>query len=132
MEDNNKTVTVELTDEQYAFLTNWQKTHEAELGIEVPLTAMVRKAIDGTMKAQQARAERDAAPRPPRRDGPSKFGDRKPGFGDRKPGGFGSDRGGRSSGGRFGDKPKSRPLGGRGPKFDMLGGKNKRTKTFED
>lgn len=131
MENNEKIITVELTDEQYAFLTNWQKTHEQELGIEVPLTAMIRKAIDGTIKAQTARAERDASPRP-------SFGDRKPfgdkrggSFGDRKPGGFG-DRGGRPSGGRFGDKPRPRPLGGRGPKFDMLGGKNKRTKTFED
>lgn len=101
---STKTVSVELTDEHYAFLTNWQKTHEKELGIEVPLSAMVRKAIEGTMKAQAAREDRPARPsfggdRPPRRDGPS-GGPRKS---------FGGDRGG--------FKPR---MPGRGPKFDML------------
>ena len=132
MEDNKKIISVELTEEQYKFLTDWQKTHEAELGIEVPLTSMIRKAIDGTMKAQTARAERS--------DRPS--GDRggRPGGG--KPG-FGGDRGGRPSfgggarGGRPGGRPGfgggdrgGRPSMGRGPKFDMLPGKGKFEKKF--
>lgn len=122
--ENTKTVTVELTDEQYTFLTQWQKTHEQELGIEVPLTAMVRKAIDGTMKAQKGREERDS--RPPRRDGPS-FGRRD------------DSRSGPRPGGRFGDKPSfggrsggGRPSMGRGPKFDMLDSKRKVTRKFEN
>jgi len=110
-------VSVDLSSEQYAFLANWKKTHEQELGIDVPIGAMVRKAVDMAMKSQRSREEKPAGARPPRDGG---FADRKPGFGrdrDSKPG-F------RSGGGRpsFG--------GGRGgPKFDMTGPKN-RTRTF--
>lgn len=106
-----KTVSVDLTAEQYAFLTGWQKTHEKELGIEVPIGALVRKTVEAAMNAAQRPAREDRPPRPagdrPERRGPSKFGDRKPSFG--------GDRG----------APRGRPVGrpaGRGPKFDMLSG----------
>lgn len=114
-----QTVSVDLSAEQYAFLTKWQKTHEQELGIEVPVGAMVRKAVDIAMKSAQRKEEdkpRDA--RPPRAGG---FGD-KP-RGDRPPrsGGFG-DKPGFKSGPRksFGDRPA-----GRGPKFDMTSPRSK-------
>jgi hypothetical protein len=135
-----KTVSVELTAEQYAFLTGWQKTHEDELGIEVPIQALVRKAVDGAMKAAQRPPRADkpgfgARNAGPRRDGPSdrsprtfggKFGDKpeRRSFGD-KPS-FGASRGGPRPGGR----PAGRPPMGRGPKFDMLSkGKSRR---FDD
>ncbi|MDR0726848.1 MAG: hypothetical protein LBF37_02175 [Rickettsiales bacterium] len=113
-----KTVSVDLTAEQYAFLTKQQKTHEKELGIEVPIGALVRKAIETAMNAD-ARPSRDAA---------KSFGDRKPGSG-RPPRDGGADRGPSRFGDRkpsFGDRgaPRGRPAGrlsmGRGPKFDML------------
>lgn len=126
-----KAVTVELTDEQYAFLTTWQKKHEKELGIEIPITAMINKAIDGAMRAEARSAER--ADRPPRDDrGPRAGGDRGPrSFGDKPRGDRPSFGGGRAGGGRpgFGARP-SRP-GARGPKFDMADDKKKRTRTFD-
>ncbi|MCL2331603.1 MAG: hypothetical protein FWC61_03610 [Proteobacteria bacterium] len=117
-----KTVSVELSPEQYAFLTEWQKTHEQELGIEVPIGAMVRKAVDNAMKFARQKEER-----PPRGDRPARP-DRPAGRGGGRPD-FGS--GPRKS---FGDGPRkpfgARPGAGRGgPKFDMLGAKNK-TRTF--
>ena len=101
-------VSAELSPEQYAFLTKWQKAHEQELGIEVPIGAMVRKAVDGAMKAQQSKDER-----PPRPDRPT---------------GRSSERGDFKSGPRkpFGTRP---PMGRGGPKFDILGTKNK-TRAF--
>ena len=116
----NTTVSVELSPQQMAFLTAWQKTHEQELGIEVPIGALVRKAVDGAMKsarpAKEERPERGDRPagdhRPPRGDKPAfKSGPRKS-FGAPRPGGRGA---GPSRG---------------GPKFDMLGAKNK-TRTFK-
>jgi hypothetical protein len=109
------TVSVELNAEQMAFLTGWQKTHEQELGIEIPLAAMVRKAVDGAMKSAQkpAHDERPAGrgfgggERPAGRS----F-DKKPGFG-----------GPRKS---FGDRPAGRG----GPKFDMMAPRTK-TRTFD-
>jgi len=121
-----KTVSVELSPEQYAFLTEWQKTHEQELGIEVPLGALVRKAVDSAMKSGGKKDER-----PSREERPARPG--KPmGRSFDKPG-FKSDRPGFKSGPRkpFGDKPfGARPAGRGGPKFDMLGKKNK-TRTFD-
>ncbi len=104
------TVTVELTAEQYAFLTTLQKTHEQELGIEVPISALVRKAVEGAMKSQ-ARHEEKREGRP----------ERAP-----RPGGRSFDKPGFKSGPR---KPFGAPAG-RGPKFDMLGARNK-TRTFD-
>lgn len=102
MENTEKTpvttsVSVDLNAEQHAFLVNWQKTHENELGIEVPLGAMVRKAVDIAMKSQNKREER------PERSERSSRDARPP----------------RPS---FGGAP--RPAG-RGPKFSMMGPKNK-------
>lgn len=98
-----KIVSVELTEEQYAFLTSWQKTHENELGIEIPVGALVRKAVDAAMKSQNKPESSE------RRDG-DRGGERKS-FGDRPP--RSDSRGGRPS---FGSRPS---FGGssRGPKF---------------
>ncbi len=105
--ENNKTVMVELTEEQYSFLEGLQKTHETELGIEVPISALVRKAVDGAMRkaAKPERAER--SDRGERSDRPQR---------DRKPGGFGGgrDRGGRPGGGFGGGRDGGRPGGGFG------------------
>lgn len=87
------TISVELSSEQYAFLTEWQKTHEKELGIEVPVGSMVRKAVDIAMKSERAKKDErpartgggDRGDRPSRPFGdrpPFKPGMRKP-FGDR-------------------------------------------------
>ncbi len=112
-----KTISVELTSEQYAFLTKWQKTHEQELGIEIPVGAMVRKAVDAAMKAQNTKEDR-----PPRRDdrpAGRSFGG-KPSFG-------GRDSAPRRS---FGDRSGGdRPS--RGPKFNSFSGKP-RTRTFDN
>lgn len=111
-----KTVSVDLTAEQYAFLTGWQKTHEKELGIEVPIGALVRKTVEAAMNAAQRPAREDRPPRPAGDRPARSFGDKpeRRSFGDRKPS-FGGDRG----------APRGRPAGrpaGRGPKFDMLSG----------
>ncbi len=112
-----KSVSVDLTNEQYAFLTEWQKTHEQELGIEVPISAMVRKTVEIAMKSQQKKEERPAR----------SFGDKPAGrsFGDKPRGSFG-DKPGFKSGPRktFGGGM------GRGPKFDMTG-KGHKTRTFD-
>jgi hypothetical protein len=117
-----KTVSVELSPEQYAFLAKWQKTHEQELGIEVPIGALVRKAVDVAMKSMNGKDER-----PPRGDRPERPD---------RPTGRSFDR----PAGRFGDRPDfksgargpfgARPAPGRGgPKFDMTGTRHK-TRTF--
>jgi hypothetical protein len=99
---NIHTVSVDLSKEQYDFLVKWQKTHESELGIDVPLGSMVRKSVDVAMKSQKEDSDRK----------PGGFGDRRPGgFGDRKPGGFGD----RKPGG-FGDRRPS-SFGDRKPRF---------------
>ena len=112
METTTNSVTVELSAEQYAFLTSWQKQHESELGMEIPISAMVRKAVDGAMKAYAKREECPARDdRPPRKS----FGDKPP---------FKKSFGNAPSRGKpFGARPA-----GRGPKFDMLGAKNKTRK----
>ena len=121
--NDNKIISVELTKQQYAFLENWQKKHETELGIEVPVGALVRKIVENAMNTEN-KPERSG--RPERRDGDRKsFGDkpRSGGFGGDRRGG---DRGGfKSSGGRgFGDQHG-------GSKFSMLG-KNNKSRTFGD
>jgi hypothetical protein len=115
-----KTVAVELTERQYAFLTGWQKTHEQELGIKVPIGALVRKAVETAMNSAQRPqrdsksgfgSSRDGSSRPSRAYGASDRPDRNSknkdfSFSDRRP-----PRG----------KTQGRPsVGGRGPKFDML------------
>lgn len=154
--ENKLTVSVELTQEQYDFLVGQQKSHENELGIDVPVSALVRKAVDGAMKAAQRPERSSFGDRPERRDGPSggrppfgarpSFGGGRPSFGDRPSGGRpsfgdrgdrGGDRGGRPSfgGGRpsfGGGRPSfggDRPS--HGPKFDMTGAGHK-TKSFGD
>ncbi len=112
---NLHTVSVDLSKEQYNFLVKWQKEHESELGIDVPLGSMIRKSVDIAMKSQNKKEDSD---KPGGFGGdrrPGGFGDRKPGrfggdrrpssFGDRKPGGFGGDR--HSSGPRTSLLPKS-------------------------
>lgn len=46
MENKNNVITVRVTDRTYKFLQEWQKKVEEELGIEVPLGAIVRRALD--------------------------------------------------------------------------------------
>jgi hypothetical protein len=92
------TVSAELSTEQYAFLTNWQKAHEQELGIEVPIGAMVRKAVDIAMKSQNKKEERP--PRESRESRDSRPAPR-PSFG----------------------APRGKTFGG--PKFSMMGPRSK-------
>lgn len=100
---SQKTVSAELSSEQYAFLTQWQKSHEKELGIEVPLGSMVRKAVDIAMKSERSAKEE----RPPREDRPPRpFGDKPP---------FRKSFGGRSDGPRR-DAPRYSALGSRNKK----------------
>ena len=49
MSRKNNVVTVRLTDEQLKFFTEWKKKLEGELGIDVPLGAVIRRALDGTI-----------------------------------------------------------------------------------
>lgn len=42
-----KVISVRLTEEQYAFFSDWQSKLEAETGIEVPMGAILRRALDG-------------------------------------------------------------------------------------
>jgi hypothetical protein len=108
--ENTETISVELNSAQHAFLTKWQKSHEQELGIEIPIGAMVRKAVDMAMKSAE-RPKEDRPPFKPARDrdsrddrsGPRSFGARPSG-----PRGFSKD--GPSRG---------------GPKFSMIGGPKK-------
>ncbi|MBN1324884.1 MAG: hypothetical protein JW974_01570 [Alphaproteobacteria bacterium] len=147
-----KTVSVELTEEQYAFLTGWQKTHENELGIEVPIGALVRKAVDVAMKVQN---KPEFSPRPTSdRDGDrprpnfggsrdSRGGDRpRPSFGgsrdsrggDRPRPSFGGSRDSRG-GDRpsFGSRPSFRSSEGRGgPKFGGFNDKRNTVKKFSE
>lgn len=124
MENEKKSVTVELTEEQYAFLAKWQKTHEAELGIEVPISALVRKSVDIAMKSQN---KPERSERPERRDGDR--GERKS-FGDRKPrsDSRGGDRPsfGSRDGGRGGFRAPSR-----GPKFGGFSDKRNTVRKFD-
>lgn len=110
-------VSVDLNKEQYNFLVKWQKEHESELGIDVPLGSMVRKSVDIAMKSQNKKEDSDRKPGGFGDRKPGGFGDRKPGgFGDRKPGGFGD----RKPGG-FGDRKPS-GFGDRrsGPRTSLL------------
>lgn len=118
---NLHTVSVDLNKEQYNFLVKWQKEHEAELGIDVPLGSMVRKSVDIAMKSQNKKEDSDRQPGGFGDRRPGGFGDRKPGgFGDRKPGGFGDRRpssfGDRKPGGFGGDRSESRS----GPRTSLL------------
>jgi len=56
MSRKNNVVTVRLTDEQLKFFTEWKEKLEGELGIDVPLGAVLRRALDGAIHgANQAR-----------------------------------------------------------------------------
>ncbi|MDR1207336.1 MAG: hypothetical protein LBK26_02900 [Rickettsiales bacterium] len=112
--ETSSTVSVELSPDQHAFLTGWKKTHEQELGIEVPIGALVRKAVDLAMKSARSKDERpQRSDRPARPDRSMGRSSDRPDFksGPRKP---------------FGARPS---MGRGGPKFNMLGPKNK-TRTF--
>ena len=47
MTNKTKVVTVRLTEEQYAFFSDWQTKLETETGIEVPMGAVLRRALEG-------------------------------------------------------------------------------------
>lgn len=47
MTNKTRVVSVRLTEEQYAFFSNWQTKLETETGIDVPLGAILRRALDG-------------------------------------------------------------------------------------
>ncbi|EHJ48856.1 Methyltransferase type 11 [Solidesulfovibrio carbinoliphilus subsp. oakridgensis] len=49
MTSKTKVVTVRLTDEQYTFFNDWQKKLQAQTGIEVPMGAVIRRALEGFM-----------------------------------------------------------------------------------
>ncbi|MEQ4452000.1 MULTISPECIES: hypothetical protein [Kosakonia] len=56
MSRKSNVVTVRLTDEQMKFFTEWKEKLEGELGIDVPLGAVLRRALDGAIhRANQAR-----------------------------------------------------------------------------
>lgn len=44
------TVSTRLNEEQYKFLENWKKDLENELGIDIPLGALLRRAVDFAAK----------------------------------------------------------------------------------
>jgi len=50
MSRKNNVVTVRLTDEQLKFFTDWKEKLEEEAGIDVPLGAVIRRALDGTIQ----------------------------------------------------------------------------------
>ena len=122
MENNEMkttTVSTELSAEQFAFLDEWRKTHERELGIEVPIGSMLRKIVDNAMKNHQRKEEKTARgdAGAERHERPGKpFGERpaRP-FGDKpRGGGFGGGERKPFGGARkpFGDK---KPFGDRKP-----------------
>lgn len=45
----NKVITVRLNDEQYAFLEEWKKRIEEKMEMEVPMGALLRRALDKTI-----------------------------------------------------------------------------------
>jgi len=56
MSRKKNVVTVRLTDEQLKFFTEWKEKMEGELGIDVPLGAVIRRALDSVIhRPNQAR-----------------------------------------------------------------------------
>lgn len=58
MANKNNIVTVRLSDEQLAFLKEWQQRIEQQMEIEVPLGAVIRRVIDGFIRHSQSRPVR--------------------------------------------------------------------------
>ena len=61
MSTKTKVVTVRLTEEQYAFFSEWQKKLESETGIEVPMGAILRRALEGFIQHYRHREGRSEA-----------------------------------------------------------------------
>lgn len=57
MAKKSNVVTVRLTDDQLKFFTDWQQSLESELGIDVPLGAVLRRALDGVINDYQKRTQ---------------------------------------------------------------------------
>ena len=55
MANKKNIVTVRLSDEQLAFLKEWQQRIEQQMEIEVPLGAVIRRVIDGFIRHSQSR-----------------------------------------------------------------------------
>ncbi len=60
MSRKSNVVTVRLTDEQLKVFTDWKEKLEGELGIDVPLGAVIRRALDGAIHMYNQRMEHDA------------------------------------------------------------------------
>lgn len=59
MSRKNNVVTVRLTDEQLNFFTDWKEKLEGELGIDVPLGAVIRRALDGAIHGSNQARDHD-------------------------------------------------------------------------
>lgn len=59
MSRKNNVVTVRLTDEQLKFFTDWKEKLEGELGIDVPLGAVIRRALDGAIQMSNQRRDHE-------------------------------------------------------------------------
>lgn len=60
MSRKNNVVTVRLTDEQLKVFTDWKEKLEGELGIDVPLGAVIRRALDGAIQMYNQRMDHEA------------------------------------------------------------------------
>ncbi|QGN39658.1 hypothetical protein [Klebsiella oxytoca] len=60
MSRKSNVVTVRLTDEQLKVFTDWKEKLEGELGIDVPLGAVIRRALDGAIQMYNQRTEHEA------------------------------------------------------------------------
>ncbi|MGK9174346.1 hypothetical protein KXR87_14100 [Yokenella regensburgei] len=60
MSRKSNVVTVRLTDEQLKVFTDWKEQLEEELGIDVPLGAVIRRALDGAIHMYNLRREENA------------------------------------------------------------------------
>lgn len=49
-ETKDYTVSARLNEEQYQFLMEWKKDLESELGIDIPMGALLRRAVDFAAK----------------------------------------------------------------------------------
>lgn len=59
MSRKNNVVTVRLTDEQLKVFTDWKAKLEGELGIDVPLGAVIRRALDGAIHMYNQRMDHE-------------------------------------------------------------------------
>lgn len=59
MNQKSNVITVRVSDEIHGFLIAWKQKMEAELGIEVPMGALVRQALDQFFMENRHRLDRE-------------------------------------------------------------------------